>query len=127
MNGCDARLVGVLEAVRALVCNAKGRDVPVYVNDAYRCKLWNERVPNAVSNSQHVLGLAADISVAGMSAQELLSFVIQVPEIRGIGRADVQRYVHVDVREEPARWCYSPSGRVIPWIDLRSPQDPVAA
>lgn len=122
VNCCTPELVGSLENLRALICERKGRDTPLYIDDGYRCAAWNAKTPNAATHSQHVLGTAADVRVPGMSAMELWGFVAEVPAFKGVGRADVQGYVHVDVRENPARWCYDPRGAVIPWFVPKAAQ-----
>jgi len=107
-NGCTQGLVDALEAFRALV----GK--PVIVDSAYRCAQHNAEV-GGKPNSQHMLGEAADIRVTGMTAGQLEAYARQVPAIKGIGRADHQQYIHVDVRETPAAWCYDMSGKTIPY------------
>ena len=106
VNGCQQGLVDALEAFRALV----GK--PVVIDSAYRCEKHNAQAGGA-GKSEHVEGLAADVRVNGMTAAQLESVARGIPAIRGIGRADHQRYVHIDVRPTPtlAQWCYSPDGR----------------
>lgn len=104
VNRCTPELVQALEAFRARA----GK--PVRVNDAYRCPDHNRQVGGAKA-SQHLLGLAADISVEGMTAAELEAVARRIPEIRGIGRGDHQHYLHIDVREKPTCWCYDQHGK----------------
>jgi uncharacterized protein YcbK (DUF882 family) len=47
---------------------------PIHVTSGYRSEVVNAAV-GGVSNSQHLLGEAADIVVPGMSVQELFNFV----------------------------------------------------
>jgi uncharacterized protein YcbK (DUF882 family) len=89
---------------------------PVIIDDAYRCPIHNAQV-GGVPHSQHVEGNAADIRIPGLTAADLYQIALRVPSIHGIGRADHQDYLHVDVRPAPARWCYSVSGREIAWYD----------
>lgn len=103
-NSTVKELVDMLEAVRAAV----GK--PVIVNDAYRCPTHNAEVKGALK-SWHLLGMAADIQVEGMSARELESIARTVPSVGGIGRDDKANYVHVDVRQrhtdgQVTCWCY---------------------
>ena len=103
LNGCTAKLVDALEDLRTVI----GK--PVNVNSAYRCAEHNAKVGGA-PNSEHVNGLAADVSVAGLTATELEQYARQIPAIKGIGRADHQNYLHVDVRDTPGEWCYDETG-----------------
>ena len=105
-NKCAKKLVDALEAFRA----ALGK--PVLVDSAYRCRAHNAAVGGA-PDSEHMRGLAADIRVNGMTAAEMEAVARGIPSIRGIGRADRQGYVHVDVRPTPtlARWCYTADGK----------------
>lgn len=100
-------LVDALEALRALVGN------PIIINDALRCPTHNAAV-GGCAHSQHELGTAADIQVEGMTARELYAIAVQVPALKGFGVSQ-NSYIHVDVRMNPARWCYDANGKEIPW------------
>ncbi len=104
LNECTPELLAALEAFRALV----GK--PVIVDSAYRCPVHNAKVGGAKS-SQHLSGMAADIRVKGMTPAALEAIARRVPAIKGIGRADHQGYLHIDVREHPAQWCYGVDGK----------------
>ena len=110
VNGCQQKLVDALEAFRALV----GK--PVIVSSAYRCPRHNAEVGGA-PHSEHVEGLAADIRVVGMTAGQLEAIARKISAIRGIGRADHQQYIHVDVRPTLtlATWTYDMKGKVTPY------------
>jgi uncharacterized protein YcbK (DUF882 family) len=57
--------------------------------------------------SQHALGRAADIRIAGVSIEELRSVAIRLGA-RGVGLYPEKGFVHVDVREKPKYfWTYS--------------------
>ncbi len=58
------RVANMLEQVRALV------DAPIRVSSGYRSPALNQAIGGA-SNSAHVLGLAADITAAGISPKQL--------------------------------------------------------
>jgi uncharacterized protein YcbK (DUF882 family) len=111
VNGVQKPLLVVLEAFRAAVGQ------PVTVNSAYRCPAHNAAV-GGVLNSEHVQGIAADIRVTGMSAAQLYDVAQTIPEITGLGRADVQKYVHIDTRRLPARWCYNAGGAWVSWYPV---------
>lgn len=110
VNGCTQGLIDALEAFRALV----GK--PVIPDDCYRCPQHNREV-GGVGKSEHMLGLAADIRVEGMTAGQLEAIARKILAIRGIGRADHAQYLHVDVRPTLtlAAWCYDLKGAVIPY------------
>ncbi len=105
VNGCQQALVDALEAFRAAV------GMPVIIDSAYRCPEHNAAVGGALS-SQHLFGLAADIRVNGKSAADLESIARAIPAIKGIGRSTPpMTYLHIDVRNTPAEWCYDTSGK----------------
>jgi uncharacterized protein YcbK (DUF882 family) len=110
VNAVVQDLLDALEALRAIV------GAPVIVNCAYRCLAHNAAV-GGVPDSQHVLGRAADIQVAGKTARELYEQALQVPLIKGLGVSNHLGYLHIDVRESVlvSRWCYSDTGGAIPW------------
>ncbi len=111
-NLCTSELVLALEALRTVI------NKPIKINDAYRCPTHNAEVGGA-PNSEHLQGTAADVRVDGMSAAALEAAVELVPSIRGIGRADHQDYVHIDVRLIPHKWCYNVDGQ---WVGYYPPK-----
>lgn len=90
---------------------------PTLINCAYRCPVHNAAV-GGVPDSQHVLGLAADIRVPGATPAQLEAIARTIPAINGIGRADYQEYLHIDVRAEPAEWCYNKFGQAIDYTEV---------
>ena len=110
VNACTQELVDALEALRSIVAK------PITVDDAYRCPVHNAEV-GGVPNSEHTRGIAADIKVAGMTPAEMYQAALRVPTFAsgGIGVAEHQGYIHVDVREQHARWCYDTSGKSCAW------------
>jgi len=97
----DTELVMVLQKIR----NHFGK--PVTINSAYRTSSYNKKV-GGVSNSQHVKGTAADISVSGVNPKEVAQYAEYImPNKGGIGLYDSAksgRFVHVDVRSNRSRW-----------------------
>lgn len=92
-------LIVALEQLRTL----SGR--PIEVHDGYRCPAHNQQV-GGVSDSEHTRGMAADVSIPGLSLQEMYELALQVPIFfnGGIGVYD-SRFLHLDVRRRAARWA----------------------
>lgn len=97
----DTELVEVLQNIR----NHFGSHVTI--NSAYRSLAYNKKV-GGVSNSQHVKGTAADISISGVTPKEIAQYAEYImPNKGGIGLYDSVksgRFVHVDVRLNRSRW-----------------------
>lgn len=75
---------------------------PVKITSGYRCITHNESVGGAV-RSQHPMGTAADIQVAGIEPIKVQDYLEdQYPDTYGIGRYTT--FTHIDVRENKARW-----------------------
>jgi hypothetical protein len=113
-------LLDVLEAFRAAV-NAAWRkpdapEIGVILDSAYRCPVWN-RLKGGALRSQHMLGRAADVRVTGTTARKLYDLSLQVPSIQGRGVNDHKQFLHLDVRTEIAKWCYSEAGTEVAWYD----------
>ena len=70
------------------------------INSVYRCPAHNAKV-GGVFNSYHVRGMAADVTVEGVDPNELAALAETVG-FNGIGI--YKTFVHVDIRETPARW-----------------------
>lgn len=79
----ETGLVAALEKLRAL-----GPE-PITIDDAYRCP-ENNTEAGGVSDSQHLLGKAADIVIHGLTLQQMYDRAVQVPEFLngGIGVYD---------------------------------------
>lgn len=92
----DKRLVDVLDRIRERL------GVPITVNSGYRCPEHNAEV-GGVSDSQHVLGTAADITYDGVDV-DYLAEIAEECGADGIGKYYHQDFVHVDVRGYAARW-----------------------
>lgn len=70
---------------------------PIYVSCMYRCPDHNAKV-GGVSNSQHVLGTAADIYVDG-DYEFFYHLVLGAGLFDGVGYYPYDEFVHVDVRD----------------------------
>ena len=95
----DLRLVDALQRLRDLV------KVPIKVTSGYRCEHHNSAVGGS-PKSQHLTGKAADIIIIGMNAETMYSNACQIQRFfnGGIGTYPTKGFIHVDIREEPARW-----------------------
>jgi uncharacterized protein YcbK (DUF882 family) len=77
---------------------------PVIITSGYRCQKYNLKV-GGVKNSYHLLGMAADIHVPGISIAELLQ-VTREFGFQGIGFYPRRNFLHLDVRNttQPVYW-----------------------
>ena len=92
----DKRLIHKLQKLRDHVKK------PVIVRSGYRTPEHNASVGGA-THSQHMLGTAADIEVAGYTGDQLAALA-RYFGFTGIGIAS--NWIHVDVRDTPAEWRY---------------------
>ena len=84
---------------------------PVTVTSGCRCPAHNLAVGGAAS-SLHLRGMAADITVEGMSGEQLYEAARRIPQFRGFGVAVT--FLHVDTRLHGTRWRYV-NGKQAPW------------
>ncbi len=77
-------------------------NAPVKVNSGYRCPIHNAAVGGA-PQSQHILGRAADVQVAGLTSGQLAEVAASVPYFRNGGIITMAAAVHLDVRGVPFR------------------------
>lgn len=92
----DTMLISILEAGRSII----GK--PIHINSGYRSPAYNKKCGGA-PKSQHMLGTAADITVAGMSPKQVKAvFERLMPDMGGIGL--YKTFVHIDVRHKKTRW-----------------------
>lgn len=82
--------------------------LPIFVNSGYRTKKHNEKV-GGEKDSQHLLGLAADIWVQDMTPEELCQIIealIKKEKVLQGGLGLYNTFVHYDARGYRARWDY---------------------
>lgn len=96
--GVNPHLIELLQAIREKL----GKSISI--TSGYRCEKHNEGVGGA-KHSQHCLGTAADIQVAGMAAHEVHEYLASHFGVRCKGLGKYPNWTHVDVRSgESARW-----------------------
>ena len=82
---------------------------PITITSGYRTAAHNAKVGGSKS-SQHLLGRAADIQVAGVSPDAVAAYAESLmPTWGGVGRYPVKAgrakgWVHVDTRANKSRW-----------------------
>jgi len=92
----DYELINVLEYIR------EHFDKPVIVDSGCRCVPYNDSVDGSAPYSQHILGRAADIRIAGIDPDLVYELAEQM-EVGGLGSYDT--FTHIDTRSGPlARW-----------------------
>lgn len=98
VENLQALCADILEPLR----NAVGR--PLFVTSGYRASLLNTAIGGAQS-SDHILGLAADITVPGMTVDELARAVRALAPFVPLRQCIVEfgRWVHVSRRLTVAR------------------------
>jgi uncharacterized protein YcbK (DUF882 family) len=80
--------------------------VPFSPTSAYRCPEYNLNV-GGVSNSQHLLGFAADLQVPDVEPEEVAGMIESLMDSGDILMGGVGRYntfTHMDIRGRRARW-----------------------
>lgn len=89
-------LVKVLQKIRTHF------KAPVRINSAYRTAAKNKAVGGA-AYSQHLYGMAADITVDGKSPKTVADYAeTLLPNTGGIGIYST--FTHIDVRKVKSRW-----------------------
>lgn len=87
----------ILEAIRS---HFGGR--PVIINSGYCTPPYNKSVKGS-TYSQHCVGTAADIHIAGVKPSAVAAFAREImPDFGGVGR--YKTFTHIDVREQKADW-----------------------
>lgn len=102
----DSKLIEVLQNIRDHF------GVPVNLNCGYRCPVHNAKVSGASSNSQHMLGKAADIVVKDVHPMRVARYIETISGFAGhIGcytwDDKGSGFVHVDVRGKNSRSLYT--------------------
>ena len=94
------KLANQLQIIRSFIQR------PIILTNAYRCPTHNKEV-GGVSDSQHLLGKAADIKVKELDPTELYSVIntlIRYEYVTEGGMGLYNTFVHYDIRGTYARW-----------------------
>ena len=97
----DDLLVEALQLLRSLV------GLPIHVNSGVRCPKHNaSKAVKGATDSQHLLGRAADIVIQGLDPWEMFENAMVITAFRygGVGVYPENGFIHVDVRGFRARW-----------------------
>jgi len=92
----DKRMLEGLQRIRDRLNN------PIFITSAFRTWEHNLLVGGS-SNSQHLLGTAVDIHSHGISLNRIADIAVE-EGFTGIGIYRNSNFVHIDVRENPAKW-----------------------
>ena len=93
-NTVDVELLRYLELIRIHF------EAPVMIHSGCRCMVYNLSIMGALK-SQHLIGRAADITVAGVSPCVVADFAESI-NVPGVGR--YATFTHIDSRDGVARW-----------------------
>lgn len=107
--GCEMPEEVFLE-IQKLACQLQHiRDFvrkPIKITSSYRCKTHNKSI-GGVSNSQHILGKAADIQVEDILPSEVYKTIDNLTEHGHILQGGLGKYntfTHYDIRKTKSRW-----------------------
>jgi uncharacterized protein YcbK (DUF882 family) len=107
--GCDMPADVLIEVTKLASQLQYIRDFvrkPIKLTNAYRCPEHNKEV-GGVSNSQHILGKAADIQINDLDPSEVYKTIDNLTEHGHILQGGLGKYntfTHYDIRKTRARW-----------------------
>ena len=81
---------------------------PIILTNGYRCPKHNKAV-GGVSNSQHVLGKAADIKIPGLSpfaVAKIIENLVSEGKMMQGGVGIYNTFTHYDIRRVKSRWDF---------------------
>jgi zinc D-Ala-D-Ala carboxypeptidase len=77
---------------------------PLPVTSGFRCEKHNGEIPGAAKNSQHMQGLAVDISTKSMTASHRFLLLEKALALGFKGIGVYAAHIHLDERKEGAFW-----------------------
>ncbi len=99
----DEKLVNLLQKLR-------DKFGVINISSAYRTQSYNKKV-GGVSNSQHLYGLAADITISDNSELEEAARFAEKLGFTGVGLdSKYQKFIHVDTRKKKSFFRYRKDG-----------------
>jgi len=110
--GCDMPkevLINVQKLANQLQILRDRVGVSIKINSSYRCPKKNKAI-GGVSNSQHILGKAADVVISGFKASktfDLISELIDKGDMLQGGLGSYNTFTHYDIRKTKARWNFT--------------------
>ena len=103
----DDVLVNIIKLANQLQYVRDNVAMPIIINSAYRCEAHNKAVGGS-SNSQHLLGKAADIVIQGLDpvldTYDYLDDLMLSGEILQGGLGMYKTFTHYDIRKTKTRW-----------------------
>ena len=108
-DGADTILID--EKLVKLLQKMRDKYGVINISSAYRTKSHNKKV-GGVENSQHLYGLAADVTIADKSKLEDAAKYAEKIGFNGIGLDDkYQMFLHLDTRKNKSFFRYKSNGK----------------
>jgi uncharacterized protein YcbK (DUF882 family) len=88
-NMISKELIYCLQTLRDII------QKPIKINSAYRCQEYNDSINGSSKKSNHIKGIAVDISVSGISHEDLRIYAAMAG-FGGVGK--YKNFTHLDIR-----------------------------
>ncbi len=109
-QGIKPEFVDLLQEFRDFI------GVPLVITSGYRCKnhpVEASKKPGSIG--RHTLGVAVDLFAPSITMEQLYSKIEEFGRFQGVGVSVARKFIHCDTRQGKARWCYSSTGKTLPW------------
>ena len=103
----DHLMINVMDLAEQLQLIRDYINEPLHINSGYRTKEYNDSLPNASPNSQHLLAKAADLRAETVEPEQLyriITAMIHAGKLKQGGVGLYKTFVHYDIRGKKARW-----------------------